>query len=272
MSIVRLQGSTDPRIDDYRAVSEPRLATERGVFVAEGRLVVSRLIRARRFVVRSLLVTDTAWQSLENDWTLLGPDVPVYLAASSDLSEIAGVRMHRGCLALGERPVLEGVETLLRQAGSVVVLEGVGNPDNIGGIFRNALAFGVDAVVLSPTCGDPLYRKAIRTSMGAAFEVPFTVVHEWPAPLSALAAMGFDLIALNPSAPLAIDDLPPGSPLPSRHAILLGGEGHGLSEAANRHAKLSVRIPMSDGCDSLNVAVASGIALFQLWKARCHAG
>jgi tRNA G18 (ribose-2'-O)-methylase SpoU len=272
MLIVRLQRSTDPRIDDYRAVSEPRLATDRGVFVAEGRLVVSRLIRSRRFTVRSLLVTDTAWQSLQNDWTLLGPDVPVYLAASSDLAEIAGVRMHRGCLALGERPALEGVDTLLRQAKFVVVLESVGNPDNIGGIFRNALAFGVDAVVLSPTCGDPLYRKAIRTSMGAALDVPFTVVREWPAPLAGLAAMGFELIALSPGAALAIDDIALGNPLSSRYAVLFGAEGGGLSEAAHRHATLSVRIPMSEGCDSLNVAVASGIALFQVWKARCHAG
>lgn len=270
MSFVRLENTNDPRIDDYRAVSEPRLATERGVFVAEGRLVVRRLIRSRRFTVRSVLVTATACRSLESDLSLLDPGVPVYLATASDLSEIAGVKIHRGCLALGERPALDGIGALLRSARSIVVLEGVGNVDNIGGIFRNALAFGADAVVLSPTCGDPLYRKAIRTSMGAALQVPFSVAREWPGPLETLAAMGFEIIALTPDAALNIDDVSPGH-RSSRRALMFGTEGHGLSELAIRHAHLRVRIPMSDSCDSLNVAVASGIALSLLWKARCQA-
>jgi tRNA G18 (ribose-2'-O)-methylase SpoU len=271
MPIVRLEKASDPRIDDYRAVSEPRLATERGVFVAEGRLVVGRLMRSRRFAIRSVLVTETAWRSLESDLALLDSGVPVYLAAGSDLSEVAGVEIHRGCLALGERPALESVGTLLRSARLVVVLEGVGNADNVGGIFRNALAFGADAIVLSPTCGDPLYRKAIRTSMGAALQVPFTVAREWPGPLETLAAMGFETIALTPDAALSIEDVSPGNRT-SRRVLMFGSEGQGLSEPAQRHAQLHVRIPMSGGCDSLNVAVASGIALFQLWKTRCHAG
>ena len=176
---IRVASVDDPRLDDFRIVSDPALMRDRGLFVAEGRLAVERLL-ASRFRTRSLLVIDTALDGLAPALAAGGderrPDV--YVADSAQLRLVTGFRFHRGCLALGERPRAEPPDAELPRAAPgrpLVVLEGVSDPDNVGSIFRNAAAFGAAGVVLSPTCADPLYRKAIRTSMGTTLQLPFRV-------------------------------------------------------------------------------------------------
>ena len=231
-----------------------------GLFVAEGRLVVRRLLRLPRFAVRSVLVTAPAREALDD---VLRADVATYVVDQRVMNAVTGFNIHRGCLALAERPPDESLTAdLCQSARRVLVIEGVNNPDNIGGLFRSAAAFGVDLIVLGPGCADPLYRKAIRTSMAAALQVPFVHAGEWPAALTLLRSHGVRVIALTPAAdarPLA--DLPRDE---RRIALLAGAEGDGLTADAMAAADERVRIPIAAHVDSLNVAVAVSIALFQL--------
>src|SRR5262249_42643523 len=158
----------------------------RNLFIAEGRLVVRRMIESGRYDVRSLLLSEAALADLEPLLAGLEPAVSIYLARIADFRSITGYNIHRGCLALAVRPAPAALDDVLRAARTVVVLEGVTNADNVGGVFRNAAAFGAGAVLLSPTCCDPLYRKAIRTSMGAVLSVPFARAAPWPAAISLL--------------------------------------------------------------------------------------
>ncbi len=264
MPVERISGPGDPRIAEYRDVREPELVRARGLFVAEGRLVVRRLIEDGRSVVRSLLVSRAAFRSLERPLSALDPGVPVYLCEAADFAGIAGYDVHRGCLALAVRPPPRPFDELLAPARMVVVLEGATNADNVGGVFRNAAAFGVDAVLLSPTCCDPLYRKAVRTSMAATLRVPFARMEDWPAALSRVRARGFTIVALTPGEPSEPLDVFAARPRPARVALLVGTEGAGLTEAAEATADHRVRIPIRPDVDSLNLAVAAGIALYAL--------
>jgi tRNA G18 (ribose-2'-O)-methylase SpoU len=177
---------------------------------------------------------------------------------------LTGMDIHRGCLALVERPRLATVDEIVDRAATIIVLEAVANPDNVGGIFRNAAAFGVDAVLLSPPCSDPLYRKAIRTSMAATLHVPFARVTPWPSGLQTLRDRGFEIAALTPREPSrTLDDYAAG-PAAGRLALLVGAEGAGLSSEAEQMADVRIRIPVSTHVDSLNVTVATGIALARL--------
>ncbi len=264
MPVVPVDDVEDGRLADYRTVSDPLLLRERGVFVAESRLVVRELLAHPRFETRSLLVTEAALESLGDLLEGRDDDLPIYVGSRRFLHHIAGFDVHRGCLALGIRPARSADVSLpLPAAQRVVVIEDVGNPDNIGGIFRNALAFGAECVLLSPRCSDPLYRKAIRVSIGATLRLPFGYVDDWPAGLERLRAAGLTLVALTPEA-AAIDIAGLASRKPGRVALLLGTEGPGLSEAAKARADLCVRIPIAPGTDSLNVATAAGIALHRL--------
>ena len=199
MPVVTLSSLADPRVADYRAVSDSDLAVRRGLFVAEGRLVVERLIGAERYDVQSILVTATARAALADALGVLDPSVPVFVAEPQQLESLTGFNLHRGCLALARRPEAPALETLLGTAKTMVMIDGVTNADNVGTIFRNARAFGVDAVVLSPTSCDPLYRKAIRTSVGASLEVPFARSLEWPADLVKARHAGFTIVGLTPA-------------------------------------------------------------------------
>jgi tRNA G18 (ribose-2'-O)-methylase SpoU len=236
--------------------------------VAEGRLVVRRLLEARRFNVRSLLVSEAAAIELEPIARRLCADVPIYVCPVALFRELTGFNLHRGCLALAERPRALSLDEVVGRADRVVVLEGVANPDNIGGVFRNAAAFGVDGLVLSPTCSDPLYRKAIRTSMGASLQVPFSVADDWPAGLSAIASHGFTIVALTPREPSERLEAAASGWSDRRVAVLAGSEGDGLSEAALAVAHSRVRIPIRPEVDSLNLAVATGIVLSRLTPLR----
>lgn len=260
--MIHLAALDDPRVRQYQATTTPDALRAAGLFVAEGRLVVQRLLESHRFVVRSVLVTRAALDSLRAILDAHAPAVPVYLIEQDRMDAVVGFNIHRGCLALGERPApLVFDDISLAPMSRIVVLEGVSNPDNVGGVFRNAAAFDVDLLVLGPKCGDPLYRKAIRTSMAASLLVPFAAAREWPGTIRELAAAGFQTVALTPS--LDAVSLRHVS-LQPRTALLLGSEADGLSLEALAEADVRARIPMARRIDSLNVATAAAVALHQL--------
>jgi tRNA G18 (ribose-2'-O)-methylase SpoU len=266
--VIRLATLDDPRVAEYRQLANPDALRRAGLFVAEGRLVVRRLLVNPRFRTHSILVTDAAFDALHD--TLEHAHVDIFVVDRPTMNGIAGFNIHRGCLGLAERPAPQTLHDLpLDTMRRVVVLEGVNNPDNIGGIFRSAAAFGVDAVVLGPACSDPLYRKSVRTSMAATLAVRFADAGPWPDAVDVLRAAGLRVLALTPAPDAtAIDELRGDF---ERVAILVGAEGEGLSEAAMRAADHRVRIPMSGNADSLNVTVATSIALFFAQRAdRIH--
>lgn len=263
MPVIAIDSLADPRVAEYRALTDHHRLRSCGLFVAEGRLVVARVLAMSGYVVRSLLLSDTALVALES--VVEGvPDVPIYTCAAAEFKQLAGLNLHRGCLALVERPPERSVVDVVHGARVVVVLEGVGNPDNMGGVFRNAAAFGVNAVVLAPGCVDPLYRKAIRTSMAAALMVSFAWSRSWPDDLRRMREDGFSLLALTPQRPSETIDDVVSRQRPDRWALLLGSEGPGLTNGALAHAHTRVRIPITEAMDSLNVSVACGIALSRL--------
>jgi len=222
---------------------------------------VTRLLAARRFRVRSVLGTAAAVESLGD--AVAGSRTQVYVAAPEILARVVGFPFHRGCLAAGERPPGVQVEALVEPRGRrlLVGLEGVSNPDNVGGVFRSARVFGTDGVLLGPGCADPLYRRALRVSMGAALEMPFGGIVDWTVAIARLRAAGFRVAALTPE-PVATDI---GSyTAPERLVLLLGAEGVGLSAAVRAAADVLLRIPMAMDADSLNVATAAAIALHRL--------
>jgi len=264
MPVERIAGVDDPRVDAYRDVPDPELVRARGLFIAEGRLVVRRVIEHAGYRVQSVLVNDAARRDLAPLLEPIAGTTPIYLCDAGDFQRITGYNIHRGCLALVERPAALSLASLLATARTLVVLEGISNADNVGGIFRNAAAFGADGVLLSPTCCDPFYRKAIRTSMGAVLTVPFARCEEWPGALSQVRVAGFTIVALTPREPSeSIDAFAPRARA-LRIALLAGAEGSGLSASVESAADVRVRIPIADGVDSLNVAVAVGIALYAL--------
>jgi tRNA G18 (ribose-2'-O)-methylase SpoU len=223
--------------------------------VAEGRLVVQRLIDHGQYDIVSILVTPAAHRAHAFPET---STLPVYLADQQVLKSVTGFNFHRGCLAIVRRPAAIPLSAF-SSARTVVVLEGVGNPDNIGGIFRSAAALGAGGVILDPTCGDPLYRKAVRTSMGAVLSLPFTRAQTWPDALETLRGMGFAVVALTTTGSSTVDELATSS----RIALLAGAEGAGLTDAVRQRADMSVRIPIDSRSDSLNVVVAVSIALYR---------
>jgi tRNA G18 (ribose-2'-O)-methylase SpoU len=260
---VRIESLDDTRVAAYRLIASPAALQDAGLFVAEGRLVVERLLRSPRFAIHSVLVTAPAGRALEPVLTAVTPAPPVFLIDQAQMNAVVGFNIHRGCLALASRPVRETLTAAhLETARRLVVLEGVNNPDNVGGIFRSAAAFGIDLVVLGPACSDPLYRKAIRTSMAATLQLPFVDAGAWPQALDLLGDYGFERIALTPAR-----DAQPLDAVPrdlDRVALVAGAEGPGLSDAVLGKVNRRVRIPMRPAVDSLNVTVAASIALHHL--------
>ena len=264
MTVIPIASADDPRIALFRHVREPELVRSHGMFVAEGRLVVERVLADPRFEVVSLLVNDAAHAALAPALERSPEDVVTLRCDSSLLEAITGFDVHRGCLALVRRPTPIGWRDAVRSTSLIVVLEDVANADNVGGVFRNAAAFDAGAVLLSPGCCDPLYRKAIRTSMAMTLRVPYARLEPWPDMLDDLRAEGFMLAALSLREPSVSLRSFTSSPRAERVALLVGAEGSGLSDAVERRADARVRIPISDGVDSLNLAVATGIALSHL--------
>jgi tRNA G18 (ribose-2'-O)-methylase SpoU len=266
MAVERIESASDPRVAAWRGVRDGELLRARGLFVAEGRFVVRRVLDDERYRVHSLLVNDAALSDLASPLAAIAADVPVLVCSAGDLAGIAGYHVHRGCLALVHRPPPVPIDEIVGSAQTLVVLEGVSNADNVGSVFRNAAAFGAGGVLLSPTCCDPLYRKAIRTSMGAALRVPFARAadDDWPGVLTRVRAAGFTLVALSPRPPSETLDAFAARPRAPRLALIVGTEGAGLTPAVEAAADHRVRIPISNAVDSLNLASAAAIALYRL--------
>jgi len=263
MPIIRVDHPDDERLAAYRNVPDHDLLVQGGLFVAEGRLVVRRLIESQRFPVRSVMVTDTALVPL-HELLDTRPELPVYLVPQAVMNGITGFNMHRGCLALGERPRPAGWRDLVKNRRRAIALERIGNADNVGSIFRSASAFDVDAVLLEGNCIDPLYRKAIRTSMGAALTMAYAKAEPWPMMLRELARDGWVVMGMTPS-PSALAVRPLALTISDRPiVVVVGNEGEGLSEAALDACTHRARIPMTNAVDSLNVATAAAIALYEL--------
>ena len=231
----------------------------RGIVIAEGVNVVERLLRSP-YPVRAVFGVPARIEALRP--VLEASDVGVYTADKWLLSEVVGFRVTRGVLASADRPAPPDLDDVLARATRLAVLEGLNDFENLGALFRNAAAFGVDAVLLDPRCADPLYRRSVRVSMGHVLRVPFlTLPGPWPASLQTVRDAGFEVLALTPRAEAApLRDVVP----PARTAVLLGAEGPGLTESALAAADRLVRIPMSDGVDSLNVATAAAVAFAHL--------
>jgi tRNA G18 (ribose-2'-O)-methylase SpoU len=261
--VIPIDDPADPRIAAYAGVRERDLVGRRGEFIAEGEVVLRVLLGpASRFRPASLLIAGKRLARLAPMLEAVPPDVPVYAAGQAVMDAIVGFPIHRGILGHGLAGPPADAAALLASLGPravVLVLFGIANHDNIGGLFRNAAAFGAAAVLLDAACCDPLYRKAIRVSVGAGITVPFARLPTDQDPLELLAAAGFEALALSPAGaePLA------GLRRPDRVALLLGAEGEGLPPALLARAR-TLAIPMAPGWDSLNVAAAGAIALHEL--------
>jgi tRNA G18 (ribose-2'-O)-methylase SpoU len=256
--VIPVTSLDDLRVAAYRHVADPNRLQELGVFVAEGRLVVRRLLELRHWSIESILLTQNAADTLID--VLPQTTAPIYLVDQEVMSGIAGFNIHRGCLALVKRPPMTTLDRIAAGPLSrVLVLEGVNNPDNVGGLFRTAAAFGIELVVLGPSSGDPLYRKAIRVSMGSTLSVPFVKAPQWPGAIADLRADGFSVVALTTAMTAApLEDVRPHA----KFALLVGSEGYGLTAAAVEAATLTARIPMTPAVDSLNVTTAASIAMY----------
>ncbi len=264
LSIETIEHPEDPRLADYREIRDAERRRRDGTFIAEGREVVRRLLSARRYRARSALLTPPAMEALGEPLAAAG--VPIYLVRQDIVKAIVGIEFHHGCLAVGERGAEPTTETTLAEARgrTLVVMEDLGDASNVGAIFRNALALGAGALILSPGTADPLYRKAIRVSAGAAVALPFARLPDWPRDLKRLRDAGYTLIALTPRAEARnIQLLSP----PARVALMVGTEGRGLSDDALAAADVHARIPMAPEMDSLNVATAAAVALHALSRA-----
>lgn len=265
MTPIRIDDPDDPRLADYTRMRERDLVGRERRFIAEGAVVLEKLIAAGRHPVRSVLLAAHRVGGVEARFAGLAPDVPVYAASQAVMDRVVGFPIHRGVLAVGERaePAPEALLDALPSSALVVGLVGIANHDNMGGLFRNAAAFGADAVLIDETSCDPLYRKAIRVSVGAALTTPFARFASADAMVEAMAGRGFQLLALSPRGEATLAQLGPAP----RQAALFGAEGPGLPAAILARCR-SVRIPMAGDFDSLNVATSSGIVLNRLAELR----
>jgi len=255
----------DPRLADYRALTDVELRTRfeapHGLFIAEGELVLRRALRAG-YRARSVLVDAKRVDQIGD--ADVG-DAPIYAAGQDLLERVTGFHVHRGVLASFHRRPLPSAAEVLATARRVAILEDVNNHTNVGAVFRGAAALGMDAVLLSPSCADPLYRRSVRVSMGEVFAVPYARLSPWPAALRSVHEAGFSVLALTPAPEaIPIQDLSAEQRL--RPALLLGAEGSGLSTSALRHADTRVVIPMRREVDSLNVAAAAAVAFWELCR------
>ncbi|MTD56633.1 TrmH family RNA methyltransferase [Amycolatopsis pithecellobii] len=260
---IAVRQTDDPRVDDFRQLStadrRPDRPGGRGYVIAEGTVVVRRLLTSR-YPVRSLLGVARRIDELEPE--LAGIDVPAYVTSADAMAEIVGFHLNRGVLAVADRAPQPAVADILRTSEVLAVLEGVGDHENLGALFRNAAALGVGGVLLGPGCSDPLYRRSVRVSMGNVLRVPFAALQPWPDGLTLLKDNGFRIAALTPRVDsVSLRELAAGE---GKVALLFGSEGPGLTAEALAAADIAVRIPMTDGVDSLNVATAAAVAFYEL--------
>lgn len=267
MPVLAIDSADDPRLTDYRDLTDVSLRRVSepagGLYIAESSKVLDRALRAGHRP-RSVLAQE---KFLDDALGLVGADADVYVVTADVAEQITGYAVHRGLLAAMHRPALAPVEEVVAGARLVVVLEDIVDHTNIGAAFRSAAALGADAVLVTPRCADPLYRRSVRVSMGTVFQVPWTRLPEWDAAVPLLHAAGLHLaaLALSDSA-VALDDFSAAGH--ERVALMLGAEGDGLSRGALAAADTVVTIPMAGGVDSLNVAAASAVALWELGRSR----
>jgi tRNA G18 (ribose-2'-O)-methylase SpoU len=264
VNVIDINNPDDARLDNFRDLNSidrrPDLPSGKGLVIAEGVLVVQRML-ASPFTPLAFLGTDRRLAELDAD--LDGNPAPYYRVSAEVMAEAVGFHLNRGVLAAARREPDRSVVDVVNGARTVAVLEGVNDHENLGSIFRNAAGLDVDAVVFGSGCADPLYRRAVRVSMGHALLVPFARATDWPLELKSLQHNGFRLLAMTPgvdskSLPEAMDAV-----RGEKVAILVGAEGPGLSYAAMKASDLRVRIPMSRGTDSLNVATAAALAFYE---------
>ncbi|WP_156910247.1 TrmH family RNA methyltransferase [Nocardia mangyaensis] len=259
--VIDIEDPADPRVDDFRDLScadrRPDLPGRKGLVIAEGVVVVQRMLGSR-FTPSALLGVGKRYAALADD--LAGRDIPYYRASAEVMAEVVGFHLNRGVLAVAPRPVELSPAQVLDGARTVAVLEGVNDHENLGSMFRNAAGLGADAVLFGDRCADPLYRRAVRVSMGHVLRVPFAQLPQWPDGLDLLRERGFQIIALTPD-PTAVNLAT--AMTGERVALLLGAEGPGLTEEAMRATDIRARIPMSPGTDSLNVATAAAMAFYE---------
>ncbi|KRE62778.1 RNA methyltransferase [Nostocoides sp. Soil756] len=267
MSVVRVTDAADPRLADYVSLTDValrrRLEPEGGLYVAESEKVIRRALaaghRPRSYLMAQRWLTDLAdvVADAERD------GVPVFMGEHDVIEGLTGFHLHRGALAAMHRPSLPPLEEVLDGARRVLVLEDVVDHTNVGAVFRSAAALGIDAVLVTPRCADPLYRRSVRVSMGTVFQVPWTRIDPWPGGVDALRALGFTTAALAlEEDSVGLDEL--AAAPPERLALVLGTEGDGLSRRTLATVDLTVRIPMLGGVDSLNVAAAGAVAAWAL--------
>ena len=264
MHIVRIDDLGHPGLSDYLGLTDVALRRRSepagGLYIAESSKVISRAIAAGHRP-RSILVQEQWLPEMEA--LLVSCDVPIYVGAPELLESLTGFNLHRGALAAMHRPPLPAVSEVIGGARRVVVIEDVVDHTNVGAIFRAAAGLGADAVLVTPRCADPLYRRSVRVSMGTVLQVPWTRLPKWPEGAAMLKEAGFHLAALALADDAVGLDILAQSP-PEKLALLLGAEGDGLSRDALSLADTVVTIPMFHGVDSLNVAAASAVALWAL--------
>lgn len=265
MTFHYLESADDPRVSDYTQLTDVHLRKLRepaeGMYIAESSRVLRRALaaghRPRSFFLAEKWVDDLA------DVFERYPDVPAYIGSAALLEDITGFHLHRGAMAAMHRPAPVPLRKLLAGARRVAVLEDIVDHTNVGAIFRSAAALGVDAVLVSPRCGDPLYRRSVRVSMGTVFQVPWARLEDWPGDLAVLRELGFTVAAMELTEDaVGVEELAIRNP--ARLALVLGTEGAGMSEGTLAAADLAVKIPMRAGVDSLNVAAASAVAFWEL--------
>ena len=263
---VRIDDPGDPRIAGFVSIRERDLTGRDGLFIAEGTVVLRMLGEAgalgNGFATEAILLLENRLAGVADVLASFPQTVPVYVASQAVFNAVAGFDMHRGVLALGRKPAAEIGSTLLGrlpETSLVLAVCGLSNHDNVGSIFRNAAAFGADAVFLDETSCDPLYRKAVRVSVGSVLTVPFSRGLSAVVMLQGLAEAGFEIWGLSPRGDVPVASIPAAR----RIALVLGSEGEGLPEVILSSFR-TARIPQRPGLDSLNVATASGIALYQI--------
>ena len=262
MPVIEISDLSDPRLTDFAHATDVLLKNGRGVhglYIAESALVLERSLRAGHRPRSVLALGGTVAEAV----ALVGDDVPVFSGPGELLAELTGYILHRGLIASMHRPALASPQQLIADARRIVILENVVDPTNVGAIFRSVAAIGADAVLVTPRCSDPFYRRAIRVSMGTVLQVPWTRVGDWASTRELLAASGFHIAALALTDD-AVSLRSFAADAPERVALVLGTEGDGLTAEAIASADTIVQIPMRHGIDSLNVAAAAAVAMFAL--------
>jgi len=265
--VTMIDDAADARVRDYFALTDValrrRLEPREGLFIAESAKVIARAVQAGHRM-RSLLLAPRWLDDLEQLITACAAaGVPVYLASPEVIEQMTGFHLHRGALAAMHRPEMPAPADLVSGAERLLVLEDIVDHTNVGALFRSAAALGADAVLITPRCADPLYRRSIRVSMGTVFQVPWTRLARWPDDVDLLRGQGF-VVAACTLAPDAVTLTELAADPPPRLALVMGSEGDGLSARTEAAADLSVAIPMAGGVDSLNVAAAGAVLLWAL--------